>query len=145
MSASTRRENRSTTSVDTSAVSATSNATDAATPAESKARPQIDTSGVTVGEALEGVTFGNRKTKLDTDPVAVAVNKAEAGKVYPLTGDAAKMEGVRSIARRAAARRGVGINFDNSRESEGVVLFRVGAKRQTKRTKAAEGETKAAE
>lgn len=138
MSARNRVETNRTTGVTETAVQDNATTDSAATSEARKPRPQIDTSGVTVGDAIEGATFGNRKTKLDTDPVAVAVNKAEPGKVYPLQGEPSKMEGVRSIARRAAARREVGINFDNSREAEGVVLFRVGPKRVTKRTKAAE-------
>lgn len=114
--------------------------------AEKRTRNTIDTTGVTVGDAIEIDDFGKRSTKLDTDPVAVAVNKAEIGKVVPLmvptvegNVDTKKVAGVKALARRAATRRGVGINFDDRKITEGVVLFKVNAeKRATKPKKNAD-------
>lgn len=114
--------------------------------AEKRTRNTIDTTGVTVGESIEIDDFGKRSTKLDTDPVAVAVNRAEIGKVVPLmvptvegNVDTKKVAGVKALARRAATRRGVGINFDDRKITEGVVLFKVNAeKRATKPKKNAD-------
>lgn len=108
--------------------------------AEKKTRNTIDTSGVTIGDAIDLDDFGKRSTKLDTDPVAVAVRDAEIGKVVPLmVPDASKVAGVKSLARRAATRRGVGINFDDRKVAEGVVFFKVSAeKRKTKPKKDAD-------
>jgi len=95
-------------------------------------RPTIDTSGVTVGGEVDLPGLGQRASKLDTDPVAVAVRDAAEGK-WNLLENAT--EGVKSIATRAAARHGKGINFDTRSMAEGKLYFKTGPKRKTTRSK----------
>lgn len=100
------------------------------------ARAPIDTGTVRVEVAEDAGDFGQRTTKLDTDPVAVAVRDAQDGNVNVLHIEAGKGDGVRSIARRAAARLNRGIRFDNryeADENDPRILFKTGPKRQIRK------------
>ncbi len=118
-------------------------------------RPQIDTSGVVVGEPVSDGSLGKRSSKLDTDPIAVAVREARRSEPggetfwYPLVLNGKDAASIQSIATRAAAKvDGLGINFDKSKvKSDDTLYFKTGPKRKTnKKTKdAAPAEQKSGE
>ncbi len=109
-------------------------------------RPQIDTSGVVVGEPVTDMTLGKRASKLDTDPIAVAVRNAkqslpgETPNWYPLVLNGKDAASIQSIATRAAAKvPGLGINFDKSKvKSDDTLYFKTGPKRKTNKRKTAD-------
>lgn len=109
-------------------------------------RPSIDTSGIVVGDAVEDDgTFGKRASKLDTDPVAVAVREAEQGKWVPLmVGEGSTVDsvrGIKSLVTRAASRAGLGVNFETKKLADGLLYFRTGEKRKVNRKPKTEAAT----
>lgn len=131
-----RRERNTNTEVAPEVTASTTDTpTEPAAEAKRNPRPQIDTGPVTVEILDEDASFGGRASKLDTDPVAVAVRDAVDGKVNVLRGEPDKMAGIESIARRAGVRYNRGLRFDKRQAAEGILKFVTGEKRKTRPSK----------
>lgn len=101
------------------------------------ARTPVNVGEVTIAPS-SAESLPARESKLDTEPLAVAVRDAEQGKVYDVLVDADKVKAAESILVRAGARHGVGVNkrvvhTDEPREDGKVLLqFTTGARRVRK-------------
>lgn len=119
--------------------------TDESTPAEKKTRQPVDVGEVTIAPS-SATSLPTRDSKLDTEPLAVAVRDAEQGKVYDVLVDADKVAAAESILVRAGARHGVGVNkrvvhTDEPREDGKVLIQFTTGPRRTRKAKVAQTDT----
>lgn len=96
-------------------------------------RKPIDVGDVVVTTS-ERSDFKTRTVRMDSNPVAIAVRTAEAGKAYDLHVDEDKVKGVLSILRRSGQRYNVGISIapePRERDDDGkvIITFKTGDKR----------------
>jgi hypothetical protein len=135
---------------DTSTVDAAQESTEAtasaeATPAK-RVRNPVEVGTVTIGASTREIR-SNRPSKLDTNPVAVAVRDAEPGQQYEIKFDEGKSDAIISVLRRAGGyyKRGVNIlavidkpevpNHEPNGEptpAERVIVFAIGERRVRK-------------
>lgn len=96
--------------------------------AEKRTRKPVDVGVVTIGVSTREIR-STRPSKLDTDPVAVAVRDAELGKRYEIAFEEGKQDAIVSVLRRAGAYYGRGVNIFLVDTDDKVIVFGVSARR----------------
>lgn len=101
-------------------------------------RAPVDVGAVTVAQSSVA-TLPKRPSKLDSNPVAVAVKNATPGTVYDVHAEPGKVDAVLSILRRAGQRHGVGVNIGGERQTvetdagpRVLIQFATGPRRERK-------------
>jgi hypothetical protein len=106
------------------------------TPAKKTERKPVEVGQVSVGVSSEPLAASQRRSKLDSNPVALAVRDAETGKTYDIKTETGKEDAVVTILRRAGQRFGKGVKI---RQFNGLVKFEVGPRQsRPRKAKAAE-------
>lgn len=95
----------------------------------SKTKKGVDLGTFTVGVSEDPVLNVRRASKLDTNPLAIAVRDATPGVVYDVTCEPGKEGTILSVLRRAANRFNKGLK---TKKTDGLIKFMVGDKRQPK-------------
>lgn len=109
------------------------NAAEAAKAEEKKTRKPVDVGVVTIGVSTRTIVK-ERKSKLDTDPVAVAVRDAAQGANYDIAFEPGKSKAIVSVLRRAGGYFKRGVNILDVNDTDNVITFSVGD-RKVRKTK----------